>query len=527
MEVNSGYIGAQKSALFVDGRYELAAKNCVSAEKFDILSLNNATIISWIQKNLPQQCTIAYDPKFFSINLIKSICSKLPNHNFTPIDLGAKLSLPVAKKKKMLLHNIYDNGERESYKFERYGRLEYIFATLGQNKLDAYLLCNPCSVAWILGIRDLSQAFTPVVLGYLLVTAASDVILYLDDNYESIPDEWESIAATNVKYQIDLPSDLERYSRVGVDESETASHLMNKNFVPVKNPCQLPQSIKNVHEVEQIRISSRKDSAAIINFLKWIHETSADHPLTEMQASEQMLAFRKMQNGFIGESFRCIAAADDNAAIIHYTPSKKTDRVIKNMLLLDSGGQYMYGTTDITRTIALANPTEEQQLFYTLVLKGHIALATAKFPVGTTGAQLDILARQFLHHYCADYNHATGHGIGYMLSVHEGPAAMADNSNVSLAAGMLFSNEPGYYRANEFGIRLEDMMLVRGENDNFLAFEMMSWVPFDWKLINKTLLTDDEFTWMLAYQDEILDQTRPHLSLDVAAWLQHFLGNES
>ncbi|MDR1334681.1 MAG: M24 family metallopeptidase [Holosporaceae bacterium] len=522
MEV-SAYGNEGKSALFVDGRYELAAKNCVDAKSFDIFSLSNTAIIAWIQKNLPPKCTIAHDPRFFSINRIKSICSNLPDCEFLPIDLMSTLHLPKAEKRKMLLHNIFDDEGYDFCKSERKKRLGYIFAALESHNLNAYLLCNPCSIAWVMGIRDFGQANTPVVLSYLLVTAAHDFILYLDDDYENASEELSAIGITNVKYQTYLQHDLEQYSCVGVDESETSSHLMSKNLVAVKNPCQLLQCIKNEHEIEQIRISSSKDSAAIINFLKWIYEIDKNHPLTELLAAKQLLALRKMQAGFITESFRCIAAADDNAAIVHYTPGENTDKIIKNILLLDSGGQYMFGTTDITRTIALANPTEEQQLFYTLVLKGHIALAAAKFPVGTTGAQLDILARQFLHQYCADYNHSTGHGIGYLLNVHEGPAAINISNNVPLKAGMLLSNEPGYYKANEFGIRLENMMLVREENDGFLSFEMMSWVPFDWKFINKKLLTDAEWAWLWAYQNEILFQTRAHLAQNTTAWLKKFL----
>jgi Xaa-Pro aminopeptidase len=522
------YGDGRKSALFVDGRYELAAKNCIDTKNFDVLPLGNAQMITWIQKNLPSKCTIAYDPRFFPINRIKFIYAKLPGCEFLRIDLAALLSLPEMRQRKMQLHDTYNiycaDGEHEFRQSERLRRLGYIFEEMNQHKLDAYLLCNSCTIAWILGIRDFGIAFTPVPLCHLLITAARDFTLYIDDDYENASGELEEMGIKNVKYQADLPDDLPQYPRLGIDESEAASHLMGKNLVAVANPCQLPQSIKDAFELEQIRISSRKDSAAIIKFLKWIYdETEADHPVTEMQASRQMLEFRKMQEGFVGESFRCIAAADDNAAIVHYMPHRETDRIIKNILLLDSGGQYKYGTTDITRTLALADTTEEQQLFYTLVLKGHIALATAKFPLGTTGAQLDILARQFLHHHCADYKHSTGHGIGYLLNVHEGPAAIAANSDVPLAAGMLLSNEPGYYRENEFGIRLENMMLVQRENDDFLSFEMISWVPFDWRFIDEKLLTDSEISWMLAYQDMILSQTRDYLAPGVAEWLTNFL----
>ncbi|MDR0753626.1 MAG: M24 family metallopeptidase, partial [Holosporaceae bacterium] len=222
-------------------------------------------------------------------------------------------------------------------------------------------------------------------------------------------------------------------------------------------------------------------------------------------------------------SFETIAAADENAAIIHYHPNLKSNKIIDNILLLDSGGQYKRGTTDITRTISIIEPSEEQKLFYTLVLKGHIALASAVFPVGTSGSQLDLLARQFLWKYAEDYNHSTGHGVGYMAHVHEGPMAIAKNNNVPLQPGMLLSNEPGYYQESGFGIRLENMMVVE-EHGGYLSFETISLVPFDRKFICQELLSLDDVNWLCRYNRMIISSLA--LQDTISHWLlKYYFGD--
>jgi Xaa-Pro aminopeptidase len=225
--------------------------------------------------------------------------------------------------------------------------------------------------------------------------------------------------------------------------------------------------------------------------------------MTELEVVDKLLYFRKQQREFIGESFETIAAAGENAAIIHYNPALKTSRTVDDILLLDSGGQYKHGTTDITRTVSIIEPSEEQKLFYTLVLKGHIALASAVFPVGTSGSQLDLLARQFLWKYAKDYNHSTGHGIGYMAHVHEGPMVIARNNDIPLRPGMLLSNEPGYYQEGGFGIRLENMMVVV-EHDGYLSFETISLVPFDHKFICQEFLSPEDINWLCRYNRRII-----------------------
>jgi Xaa-Pro aminopeptidase len=337
--------------------------------------------------------------------------------------------------------------------------------------------------------------------------------MYLDNQYSS---------SHNFRTEKSLQKDLMNFAKVGIDKSQTPFHLQHPNFVDIKNPCMFPKCIKSKSEIENIKSAAQKDSLAVIDFLHRFYNSGTEK-ITESEVAQNLLYFRKQQNGFIGESFKTIAAADENAAIIHYSPTPQTNKHIENILLIDSGGQYKYGTTDITRTISRTEPTHEQKLFYTLVLKGHIALAAAKFPAGTTGAQLDPLARQFLWQYASDYGHSTGHGIGYMSHVHEGPVSISKNSNIPLQEGMIISNEPGYYRENSFGIRLENMMLVtKDECNGYLSFETISLVPFDQKFILKNLLAESEKNWINKYNEKIvllLKNSGRHLPDQIASHL--------
>jgi Xaa-Pro aminopeptidase len=339
----------------------------------------------------------------------------------------------------------------------------------------------------------------------------------------------------SAKSEKELQNDLKKFMSVGIDESQTPAHLEHENFIDLKNRYPEQKTVKNATEIANMMDAAKKDSAAIINFLHWLHnrdnrdrhhpssesDSCAADSLTELEIAEKMLSFRRRQNGFIGESFPCIAAADEHSSIVHYSPTDESDASLKNILLLDSGGQYKYGTTDITRTVCINFPTHEQKLFYTLVLKGHIAIASAQIPVGSTGAQLDPLARQFLWKYSSDYDHGTGHGIGYVSHVHEGPAGISKNNNVQLKAGMILSNEPGYYRANHFGIRLENMMLIH-ETCGFLWFETISLVPFEMKFIDKKLLTVEEAAWIGNYHKNIVLNMKDLLNDDVLAWLEKY-----
>jgi Xaa-Pro aminopeptidase len=482
------------NAVFVDGRYKLAASLSLDKKTFDIGCLGIENIAQWVNENLRPGCNIGCDFRYFSHELSKKIHEQLADkYVFSNIDIDDILSIP-RKKRALTIHKV-----ERSFTEDRFAN---VYAVIAEHGLDSYLLCDPCSISWMLNIRDFDSKYSLVVFGYLLITKDKKATLYLDDQYNKVTDNCDVCDNVDIKFECDLQSDLQKYDSVGIDEVETTSYLLHRNFVHVKNPCKHLKSIKNEIEINDMKEAARKDSIAIIKLLYWLISENRPKGIDELQVAERLLYFRKLNDDFIGESFQCIVAADEHASIVHYSPTEKSNKRVENILLIDSGGQYKYGTTDITRTICIGTPTEEQRLLYTLVLKGHIAVASAKMPVGSTGAQLDSLARQFLWRHFHDYDHGTGHGIGYVSHVHEGPVGISKYCHVPLKAGMIISNEPGYYKDNCFGIRIENMILVH-EKNGFLRFETISLVPLDNKLIDAKLLTADEKEWIDAYNHKI------------------------
>ena len=504
-------LSTKHSAVFVDGRYKLAAKLSLDLAKFEIHNHDISTISQWIKENVAIGGVIAYDPHFFSAKSIEKIKTDLAEYEFKSINLGQLLNLQ-RRRRKLRIHRV-----KMTFSDSKFAEIYNIIA---KNNLDAYLLCDPCSISWLLNIRDFDSRFSPTVFGYLLIKKNYDSILYLDNLYSEVINPSECVV--QIKSENDLGADLEKLSRVGADEFEIPSHLYKSNLIHINNPCIYPKAIKNEVEISDIKEAAKADSAAIINLLYWLYNAEKFDSVSEIQVVEKLIEFRKQNSTYIGESFSCISAADEHSAIIHYSPTKESDSVIKNILLLDTGGQYKYGTTDITRTICLHKPTAEQKLFYTLVLKGHIAIANMRFPEGTNFSQLEPFARQFLWQYSADYPHSTSHGIGYMLCVHENFAPLAKGRGAPLHSGMVISNEPGYYKDGYFGIRLENMMLVKDSLDGYLSFETISLVPFDMRLINRNMLTEAENIWLRKYHSAICGKLARLLSEDVVEWLNSF-----
>lgn len=507
----SAVLSPTRCAVFVDGRYKLAAKLSLDLSRFEIHDNDISTISRWIKDNIEVGKTIAYDSRFFSENSINKIKKALTEYKFKSINLEQLLN-SQPKKRKLEIHRV-----KRTFPDSKFAE---IYDIIAKNGLDAYLLCDPCSISWLLNIRDFDSQFSNVVFGYLLIRKNYDSALYLDDLYSEIVNPSECVV--QIKSEKDLVGDLAEFSRIGADEFETPSHLYRNNFVHVSNPCILQKAIKNEVEISDIKEAAKADSAAIIKLLYWLYNSEGTNSISEIQVAEKLIEFRKQNNTYVCESFPCISAADEHSAIIHYSPTTDSNSVIQNILLIDTGGQYKYGTTDITRTICLHKPTAEQKLFYTLVLKGHIAIANAKFPEGTSFAQLEPFARQFLWRHSADYPHSTSHGIGYMSCVHENLAPSANGRGAPLHSGMVISNEPGYYRDGYFGIRLENMMLVKDNLDGYLSFETLSLVPFDVRLVDRNMLTETENTWLHKYHDTICTKLAKFLPKDIMEWVRSF-----
>jgi len=492
------FVSGSKSAVFVDGRYELAAKMSVDSDKFSIRSLSLKEIISWIKTSIPADSRIAFDPRFFSHSFLKKIKTELADYNFSEVDLDSMFDVKKFKRESEIISL---ESEKNESKFES------VYKLISENNLDGYLICDPCSSAWLLNRRDVKTKDVPVPLGYFLITKDRKKIFYFDDNYSN----------SSEKHIRDLMKDISNFSRIGLDFNESPAFINSQNLVDIKNPIPDLKYIKTAKEIENIKKITIEDSEAIVKFLFWFYQTKN---IYELDCVNQIFLNRKESQNFIENSFDTIAAADENSAIVHYSPTSDSNKKIEKFLLLDSGGQYKFGTTDITRTLTKEPPSETEKLYYTLVLKGHIAVASAKLKKGSNAAILDNLARKFLQQHSLDYSHSTGHGIGYMLSVHEGPFAISRNNKIPLRSNILLSNEPGVYVENHMGVRLENM-IVTEEKDNLICFDTISLVPFDNKLINHSLLNADEELWLKNYNEKILDELR--LPKNIRCWLIDYI----
>ncbi len=489
-------ISESNSAVFVDGRYDLAAKISVDSKKFSIQPLSLKKIIAWIKENINFQSNIAFDPRFVTHSLINKIKSELRDYNFTEINLDELLKTKKFERKSEII-----SWKSEESKFER------IYKIIEENNLDGYLICDPCSSAWLLNTRDIKIKNVPVTLGYLFITKNREKIFYFDDSYSCYSE----------KHISNLINDISSFTKVGLDFYESPAFLNSQNLVDIKNPIPSIKYIKTADKIENIKKITIEDSEALVDFLFWFYHTEN---ISEMDCAEKIFSIRKRSPNFIGNSFDTIAAADANSAIVHYTPSSNSNKKVEKFLLLDSGGQYKFGTTDITRTLTKVQPSAKEKLYYTLVLKGHIAVASAKLKKGSTAAILDTSARKFLQQYSLDYNHSTGHGIGYMSNVHEGPVAISRNNKIPLQANILLSNEPGVYIENHIGVRLENM-IVTEEKDGFICFDTISLVPFDNKLINYSLLSTEEKQWLKNYNEKILNSL--DLPKNISDWLAEYV----
>lgn len=488
-------VSKNRSAIFVDGRYELAAKISVDQKKFSIESLSLKNLIAWIKTNLKQESKIAFDPRFFSHSRLEKVQKELFDYSFVKVNLD---SIFGSKK-------FQRESEIISWKFKE-SKFDSIYKIISENNLDGYLICDPCSSAWLLNQRNIKTKNVPVTLGYLFVSKNKEKIFYFDDNYRNSSEE----------KICNLSQDISKFSKIGIDFEEAPAFINSENLVDIKNPIPNIKYIKTDEEIENIKKAAIEDSEAIIDFLFWFYN---NENITEMDCVDRIFSSRKKSENFIGNSFDTIAAADENSAIVHYTPSKNTNRYVEKFLLLDSGGQYKFGTTDITRTLAKKEPSNLEKLYYTLVLKGHIAVASSKLPKGSNASTLDNIARKFLKQHSLDYNHSTGHGIGYMLNVHEGPVAISQKNKIPLQKNILLSNEPGVYIENHMGVRLENMMVSQEKYDS-IYFDTISLVPFDNKLINYSLLTSDEQRWLLIYNTKILGTL--NLPKNISNWLSSY-----
>ncbi len=527
----------QKSAIvFVDGRYTLQVKQQLAPKIFEVGDLVDPGPFAWLGKQTLAGQKIGYDPRVVSPDALdklteaaKKAGAVLVATEKNPID-AAWTDRPGEPTAHVVPHDIVYAGESSSSKRARIGK------SLADTGVDAAVITSPASIAWLFNVRGGDVSRTPLPLGRAFLYADGQAELFLS------PGKIGSELGAHLGNEVSLRSsnELERRmaklhdKRVGLDPALASSWFFGAldkagaKIVRQQDPCTLPRARKNSVEIEGSRQAHRRDGAALSRFLHWFEEHGQTGDVTEIDAAKKVEEFREATGELKDLSFNSISSAGPNGAINHYRPDTQTNRKLEKgtLFLLDSGGQYLDGTTDVTRTMAVGEPTEEMKERNTRVLKGHIALARVRFPKGTTGSQLDVLARLALWEGGVDYDHGTGHGVGSYLGVHEGPHRISKVGNtVALEPGMIVSNEPGYYKAEAWGIRIENLQYVTepkaipGGDREMMGFETLTLAPLDRRLILPGLLTEQEWAWIDRYHARVLAEVSPLLPLADRAWL--------
>ncbi len=530
---------ADKAALFTDGRYTIQAEQEVDGALYERHNIADLTPDQWLKRNIAPNASIGFDPRLHSAHAAEHYKTTLAERNAelvsvvpNPID-ALWQDRPQAPSAPAFVHALEYAGEDIASKITRAAD------ALAAKKADAAVLTIPESINWLLNIRGGDVEFTPVLQAYAILFADAHVVLYAPA--AKIPSEVKTHFGKQVEVRPPeaLAHDIQELGwqkkRLLVDPAESPywfAQLASEagaSLVAAPDPCLLLKACKSETELTGIRRAHIEDGAAIARFLHWLDtEIEAGRVVDELSAAEKLLSFRAQNAQFISPSFATIAGSGPNGAIVHYRASEASNRRLQQgeLFLLDSGGQYFTGTTDITRTIAIGTPSPEQKDRFTRVLKGHIALAMTRFPEGTTGSQLDALARQFLWQAELDYDHGTGHGVGYALSVHEGPQRISKRaSDIALKPGMVLSNEPGYYKAGEYGIRIENLVAVteagKGEGGRrFLSFDTLTCAPIDTRLITPALMSADEKEWLNYYHQWVEQSLIGYMDEQESEWLQ-------
>jgi len=527
---------ANRAVLFVDGRYTVQAAMQVDGGIFALDNLVDRPPDQWLDQNLKSGDRIGYDPWLHTVEgveRLKKACanaggSLLPVDN-NPID-ALWTNRPAPPSAAVVLRDVKFAGESAAEKLKR-ARIE-----LAKLRADALVVSDPQNVAWTFNIRGSDVAHTPLTLAFALVPKEGRPALYVEggrlDNaarraLEDIADlrapgklSGDLAALKGKTVLLDQASAAEALTRL-IDEAGGKPRR-------VADPITLMKAAKNRVEIEGTRAAHVRDGAAVARFLAWFDREAPDGKLTEIAAVEALESFRRDTGRLKDISFPTIAGSGPNGAIVHYRVTRASDRRIgaNELFLIDSGAQYEDGTTDITRTVIVGTPSEEMRDRFTRVLKGHIAIATAVFPAGTSGAQLDPLARLALWQAGLDFDHGTGHGVGSYLSVHEGPARISKLGTVALKRGMILSNEPGYYKTGAYGIRIENLVLVTaapepaGAEKPLNAFETLTLAPVDRRLIDTRMLTAKERIWVDAYHDRVRETISPLVDAATRAWLE-------
>jgi len=531
------FITQNKISLFVDGRYTLQAKLQVDSNIYEINELNFQKSIEWIKINLEKNSRIGFDPKLHSIDEIENYTNKLENNliSFVSIDQNLvdliRTDLTSIKSKDYVL-SIIDKKNSGLSILEKlsYLRIKYL-------KKDNELIFTQDNdiVSWISNLRALSKEYTPSILGSCILTKNNCYLLIPHNQilpYKSNPQYSEIEFLDEDQFDYLLNSELNEINIVKIDKKNTSIYFkekfIKKGYELISfNELEKEKSIKNETELKNIMSSHIYDGQAICKFIYWLKNASKKKPVDEIIIINKLEQYRsRSSTNYLGPSFPAIVGFRENGAIIHYRAKNQSCKKISGggLILIDSGGQYKYGTTDITRTLLIGDSNKTYSRLYTIVLKAHIALARRVFDSNTTGSELDKSSREIIESYGYNYNHGTGHGVGYLLSVHEGPLAISPKESRSgFCENMVFSNEPGIYIEGELGIRIENLMVIRKDtsvdNTNKLYFEPISFAPFERNLIDKDILNKKEVDWINKYHEKVYKKLSIGLGIETKEWL--------
>ncbi len=525
------------AGLWTDSRYFLQADQQLEGTSISLFKEglpDTPSIEQFLIKTLDKGQTVAVDGNLFPISSANAMHQTFKSHgiefrtDYFPFDIVWK-DRPALPKDMAFVYPEFYTGESL---IEKRHRILEKTSLLGANAL---ILTALDDIAWTLNLRGTDVECNPVAICYLFVSQKENIIFIDKDKVtQEVLDYFNENSIIVASYDkitdflAQLPAD---YSLL-VDPAKVNEHLHQAiskdcNIVFQTSPVALLKAVKNTTEIEGFRRAMIKDGVALTKFFRWLDANVESGNITECSASDKLTSFREEQDLFVGESFGSIVGFKGHGAIVHYRATAESDATITNdgILLIDSGGQYFDGTTDITRTVILGEASDIQKRHFTLVLKGHIDIALAKFPQGTRGDQLDVLARKALWNEHLNYLHGTGHGVGHFLNVHEGPQSIRLNHNPTLLEpGMVTSNEPGLYITDQYGIRLENLILTQLEGSSafgdFYGFETLTLFPFDLKGIEPSLLSTEQKEWLNNYHSTVYDRLAPALDSDEHAWLK-------
>jgi Xaa-Pro aminopeptidase len=528
---------ADRAVVFVDGRYLVQVREELDSAIFSVAHLVDEPPAAWIETNLPADAKLGYSPWLHTVEGAERLgkaCvtagASLVAVEDNPID-AVWTDRPPPPLGAVVLHDLRYAGEAAEAKLSR------VAAEIQKSNADVLVVPDPHAVSWLFNIRGSDVPHTPVVLAFATVPKQGRPALYIDNGKlgGEARHRLEALAELRApdEFERDLAALGKAQRTVRLDPAacpEAIARLVTGNGGGVLrggDPIVPMKAVKNAVEIEGARAAQQRDGAAMTRFLAWFDREAPGGKLTEIDAVEALESFRRDTGLLKDISFATIAGAGSDGAIVHYRVTRRSNRRIGpgELFLIDSGGQYQDGTTDITRTVAVGTPSAEMRKNFTLVLKGHIAIARAVFPDGTSGAQLDSLARQFLWRAGLDFDHGTGHGVGSYLSVHEGPARISKLDSAPLKRGMILSNEPGYYRTGAYGIRIENLVLVTeaapvaDAEKPLNAFETMTWAPIDARLVEPDLMTADEISWLDGYHARVRDLLGPLVDPVTREWL--------